>query len=130
MVPHVGPTLGYRVEFGGRSVAYLSDHQQPHDGSFSMSDGARELADGVDLLIHDAQYTPAEFAAKSTWGHCTVDYALWFAQHCGVRKLALYHHDPTRTDKALDDVARCVEAFADSAGFEAIVASEGLTLDV
>ena len=48
-VPHVGPTLGYRVECGGRSVAYLSDHQQPHDGSFAISDGARELVEGVDL---------------------------------------------------------------------------------
>lgn len=129
-VPHVGPTLGYRVEFGGRSVAYLSDHQQPNDGSFSVSDGARELAEGVDLLIHDAQYTPAEFAAKSTWGHCTVEYALWMAQHCRVGKVALYHHDPTRTDDALDEVAQCAKAVAAATGFEAIVAYEGLTLDV
>ncbi|CAN5599598.1 MBL fold metallo-hydrolase [soil metagenome] len=130
LVPHVGPTLGYRVEFGGRSVAYLSDHQQPHDGSFAVSDGARELVEGVDLLIHDAQYTPPEFAAKSTWGHCTVDYALWLAQHCHVGKLALYHHDPTRTDVALDEAARCAKAFAEERGFEAIVAAEGLTVDV
>ncbi|MCE9623034.1 MAG: MBL fold metallo-hydrolase [Actinomycetia bacterium] len=129
-VPHVGPTLGYRVEFGGRSVAYLSDHQQPHDGSFAVSDGARELAEGVDLLIHDAQYTPTEFAVKSTWGHCTMDYALWMAKHCGVGKLALYHHDPTRTDLALDEVGRCAQAFAKASGFEAFAAHEGLTVDV
>jgi len=130
VVPHVGATLGYRVECDGRSVAYLSDHQQPHDGSFAISDGARELAEGVDLLIHDAQYTPTEFAVKSTWGHCTVDYALWVAQHCQVGKVALYHHDPTRTDNALDETASCAKAFGDKAGFQAIVASEGLTLDV
>lgn len=129
-VPHVGPTLGYRVEFGGRSVAYLSDHQQPHDGSFAVSDGARELVEGVDLLIHDAQYTPDEFALKSTWGHCTVEYAMWLAQHCHVGKLALFHHDPTRTDTALDEVARCAEAASRGRGFEAIVAYEGLTVDV
>lgn len=129
-VPHVGPTLGYRVEWGGRSVAYLSDHQQPHDGSFAVSDSARELADGVDLLIHDAQYTPSEFAIKSTWGHCTIDYALWLAQHCGVGKLALYHHDPTRTDDALDEVGRCAEAAAEACGFKAFAAYEGLTVDV
>jgi ribonuclease BN (tRNA processing enzyme) len=129
-VPHIGPTLGYRVEFGGRSVAYLSDHQQPHDASFAVSDGARELADGVDLLIHDAQYTTPEFAAKSTWGHCTIEYALWLAQHCHVGTLALFHHDPTRTDVALDEVARCALAAADERGFEAFVAYEGLTVDV
>ncbi len=130
IVPHVGPTLGYRVEFGGRSVAYLSDHQQPSDGSLAVSDGARELAEGVDLLIHDAQYTPAEFAAKSTWGHCTVDYALSLAEQCHVGKLALFHHDPTRTDVALDEVERCATVEATARGFEAFVAYEGLTLDV
>lgn len=129
-VPHVGPTLGYRVEFGGRSVAYLSDHQQPHDGSFAVSDGARQLADGVDLLIHDAQYTPSEFTLKSTWGHCTVDYALWLAHHCRVGKLALFHHDPTRSDDALDDFARCARVAGERGGFEAFVAAEGMTVDV
>ncbi|MEQ1873026.1 MAG: MBL fold metallo-hydrolase [Ilumatobacteraceae bacterium] len=129
-VPHVGPTLGYRVEWGGRSVAYLSDHQQPHDGSFGVTESARELAEGVDLLIHDAQYTPAEFAMKSTWGHCTIDYALWLAEHCSVGKLALYHHDPTRTDDALDEVGRCANKAAAANGFEAFAAYEGLTVDV
>ena len=129
IVPHAGPTLGYRVELGGRSVAYLSDHQQPNDG-FSVSDGARELVEGVDLLIHDAQYTPAEFAMKSTWGHCTTDYALWLAEHCRVGKLALFHHDPTRNDLALDEIGRCAKAVADARGFEAFVAYEGLTVDV
>lgn len=130
IVPHVGPTLGYRVEFGGRSVAYLSDHQQPHDGSFGVSEGARELVEGVDLLIHDAQYTPAEFAMKSTWGHCTMDYALWLAEHCRVGKLALFHHDPTRNDPALDEIGRCAKATAEARGFEAFAAYEGLTVDV
>jgi phosphoribosyl 1,2-cyclic phosphodiesterase len=68
LVPHVGNTLGYRVEHEGRSVAYLSDHQQPYDGSLAASAGALELARGVDLLIHDSQYTPDEFAMKSTGG--------------------------------------------------------------
>ena len=129
-VPHVGPTLGYRVEFGGRRLAYLSDHQQPHGESFTISEGARELAEGADLLIHDAQYTAADFAAKSTWGHCSIDYALWVAQHCHVGTLALFHHDPTRTDVVLDECARCAQRAADEHGFEACVAYEGLTVDV
>ena len=96
LIPHVGTTCGYRVTWNGASVAYLSDHQQPGIDVFEMSDGARELCEGVDLLIHDAQYTPEEFAVKSTWGHCTVEYAVWLAAECGVKTLALFHHDPTR----------------------------------
>ncbi len=130
LVPHLGPTLGYRVEWNGRSVAYLSDHQQPHDGSFAVSDGARELVEGVDLLIHDSQYTAHEFAMKSNWGHCTVDYAIWLAKHCGVRSLALFHHDPTRTDDALDELHRCAVAFGGQHSLEIVAAHEGLTLDL
>lgn len=130
LVPHIGPTLGYRLEWQGLSVAYLSDHQQPHDGSFSVSDGAREIAEGADLLIHDSQYTNHEFEAKSTWGHCTIDYALWLAEHCHVRTLALFHHDPTRTDAMLDEVRRCALVAGERGGFSVFAASEGLTVDV
>ncbi len=79
-MPHVGANNGYRVEMGGASVAYLSDHQMPHDGSHTVPDDVLELCDGVDVLIHDAQYTPEEFAEKYHWGHCTVDYALFVAR--------------------------------------------------
>lgn len=126
LVPHLGPTLGYRVEWAGHSVAYLSDHQQPHDGSFSVTDGARELVQGVDLLIHDAQYTAAEFGGRCHWGHSTIDYALWLAQECSVGTVALFHHDPTRNDDALDEIA----AGAEAGGPRVVVASEGLTIDL
>ena len=129
-VPHIGPTLGYRVEWGGRSVAYLSDHQQPYDGSFAVSDGARQIAEGADLLIHDSQYTPHEFAVKATWGHCTVDYAVWLAQECGVGTLALFHHDPTRSDEALDELHRCAVSFGQRRGLRVVAAAEGMTLEV
>jgi phosphoribosyl 1,2-cyclic phosphodiesterase len=130
LVPHIGPTLGYRIEWQGRSVTYLSDHQQPHDGSFSLSDGARELAEGTDLLIHDSQYTNPEFGQKATWGHCTIDYAVWLAQHCNVRRLALFHHDPTRSDAALDELARCATSAGEQRGLDVFAAYEGLTVEV
>ncbi len=130
LVPHIGPTLGYRVEWGGFSIAYLSDHQQPCDGSFSISAGAREIAEGADLLIHDSQYTPHEFKAKSTWGHCTIDFAMWIAQQCEVRTLALFHHDPTRTDDALDELHRCAVGFGERRGLTVLAAYEGLAVDV
>ena len=74
------------------------------DGSHAVSDAVLELCDGVDLLIHDAQYTVEEFPAKATWGHCTVDYAVHVAKEAGARRLALFHHDPTHDDDAVDAI--------------------------
>jgi ribonuclease BN (tRNA processing enzyme) len=129
-IPHVGRTFGYRIEWQGLSVAYLPDHQQPYDGGFRVSEAALELVRGVDLLIHDSQYTAAEFAAKSTWGHCTAEYAMWLSGHAGVKRLALFHHDPARTDDALDEFAACARALASQLGYDVVTASEGLTIDV
>lgn len=129
-IPHIGNTLGFRVSVGGSSVAYLSDHQMPTDGSFSMTQGARELCEGVDLLIHDSQYTPEEFVKKSTWGHCTVDYAMWVAQECGVKTLALFHHDPTRSDEDLDAVVTSTRSRIASPGFDVIAAAENQVISL
>jgi len=127
-VPHVGATNGYRVEMAGVSVAYISDHQQPQDGSFGIADGVLELCDGVDLLIHDAQYTPDEFALKSYWGHCTVEYALHVAREAGVRRLALFHHDPDHTDEDVDRLLAEARQSPRAADVEVIAAYEGLTI--
>lgn len=130
LVPHVGPTLGYRLDWNGRSVAYISDHQQPYDGSMELTDGALNLADGVDVLIHDSQYVADEFAAKHNWGHCTVDYAVSIAVRAGARMLVLFHHDPLRDDDALDAITRAAAAAAAPCGVEVIAAREGLVLDI
>jgi phosphoribosyl 1,2-cyclic phosphodiesterase len=129
-IPHIGNTNGYRVTWGGATVAYLPDHQQPVDGSLTTTDAVLELADGVDLLIHDAQYTVGEFARKAHWGHCTYEYALYVARAAGARRLALFHHDPARGDDALDEVAQCVVPLGESMGIEVLVASEGLTVNL
>ena len=128
-MPHVGDTLGYRVTHDGVSVAYISDHQQPLDGA-RIADGIAELCDGVDLLIHDAQYTPAEFARKSTWGHCTVEYAVWLAGEVGAKRLALYHHDPTHDDDMLDRLAAAASACGEAMGVDVFAAREGLTVEL
>jgi phosphoribosyl 1,2-cyclic phosphodiesterase len=128
-VPHVGLTNGYRVEMGGATVAYLSDHQMPLDGSGSVPDSVLELCDGVDLLIHDAQYTVEEFPAKADWGHCTVDYAVHVAAEAGVRHLALFHHDPTHHDQAVDDILAHARRLAQGTGIEEVTAAhEGLVI--
>ena len=128
-VPHVGLTNGYRVEMGGAVVAYLSDHQMPEDMSHTVSDHVLELCDGADLLIHDAQYTVEEFPGKSTWGHCTVDYAVHVAAEAGARRLALFHHDPTHHDEFVDDLLAHARKLAKGTGVEEVVAAhEGLVV--
>ena len=124
LVPHIGPTVGYRIEFGGKSVAYISDHQQPYDGSFVLPEGVRELAQDVDLLIHDSQYTLPEFELKKTWGHCTAEFAVGIGVACNARRVALYHHDPDRTDSELDAVKSC----GATGNTEVFVAREGATI--
>ena len=105
-VPHVGPTFGYRVERDGRSVAYVSDHQQPTAGPAAVDPAVLEICRDVDLLIHDAQYDDAEFAQRPDWGHCTVDYAVEVAAASGAHTLALFHHDPSHGDDVVDRLAR------------------------
>ncbi len=128
-VPHVGANNGYRVEVGGATVAYLADHQMPHDGSHATTDAVLELCDGADLVIHDAQYTDGEFAEKYYWGHCTVDFAVFVAAEAGAKRLALFHHDPAHDDDTVDALlARAQDTAASTSLSEVVAASEGLTL--
>jgi phosphoribosyl 1,2-cyclic phosphodiesterase len=131
-IRHVGPTLGYRVDWHGVSVAYLSDHGQGcgigHADDF-VPDEVLELCDGVDLLIHDAQHTPAEFEQKRHWGHCTVDYAVHVAKQSGARQLAMFHHDPSHGDDEVDLLLRdAQEASARLDGAAVVAAAEGMVL--
>ena len=130
LIPHVGHTVGYRVEWNGRSVVYMSDHQMPVDGSHSAWPGVLELCQGADLLIHDAQYTPDEFATKRDWGHCTPEYAVWLAAQAGVSRLALFHHDPAHEDDELDGILGAAIECAAKLGVEAFGARERTTVDV
>lgn len=127
-IPHTDTTFGYRIERGGVSVAYVSDHQQPLDGD-SVAPSVLELCADVDLLIHDAQYTPAEFAEKSHWGHCTVSYAVRVAAASRARRLVLFHHDPSHDDEMLDTLLAEARAEGEALGVGDIVsAHEGLVI--
>jgi phosphoribosyl 1,2-cyclic phosphodiesterase len=130
LIPHVGSTLGYRLEFGGAALAYLSDHQQPGVDVFEATDNAHELCAGADVLIHDAQYTPDEFAIKSDWGHCTTEYAVWLAIESGAKLLVLFHHDPLHDDDHIDRMLADAEARCDGTGTRVVAAAEGSTLHV
>lgn len=130
LVPHVGATCGFRVGHGGRTVTYMSDHQQPVDGSFSVAPGALELCRGVDVLIHDAQYTAAEFTRKSTWGHSTIEYAVWLATEAQVERLVLFHHDPAHDDEMIDMLTASAAACGRQEGIEVVAAHEGMSFTV
>jgi phosphoribosyl 1,2-cyclic phosphodiesterase len=127
-VPHTGPTVGYRIEWDGASVAYISDHQAPPLLD-RVAESVLELCDGVDLLIHDAQYRPDEFEVKSHWGHCTVDYAVLVAKQAGARRLALFHHDPAHDDAEMDRLLDEAREHAAAVGLDDVVAAyEGLRI--
>jgi len=133
-VRHVGPTLGYRVDWNGVSVAYIPDHGpgcRPEDPDDYVPHELLELCDGVDLLIHDAQHTNEEYEPKRHWGHCTVDYAVHVARESGAHSLALFHHDPAHGDDAMDDILRGARDTAERVhGPDVVAAHEGLELSL
>lgn len=130
LIPHVGNTCGYRLDWGGHSAAYLSDHQQPGVDVYEASPGALELCRDVDVLIHDAQYTRDEFVVKSDWGHCTIDYAHWLATEANAKQLVMYHHDPTHDDDQIDAFVEQLRDRSCSDGPDVIAAREGLIITV
>ncbi|HUH06541.1 MAG TPA: MBL fold metallo-hydrolase [Egibacteraceae bacterium] len=131
-IPHKGGrTFGYRVSDGRASFAYLSDHHPlsagPGEAGFGeYHESAMELARGVDLLIHDAQYTAEEFPARQHFGHSAIDYAIGLAAACDARRLLLFHHDPPRTDDEIDAI---VEKLGD-APVPVSAAVEGEVIDL
>jgi phosphoribosyl 1,2-cyclic phosphodiesterase len=107
-VVHLGPTVGYRVECDGCALAYIPDHE-PALGVDLVPEHADwisgfEVAQGVDVLLHDAQFTEEEYPARMGWGHSSVRTAVEFAHVAGARRLVLFHHDPFHTDGDLEAI--------------------------
>ncbi|SEM66243.1 Phosphoribosyl 1,2-cyclic phosphodiesterase [Syntrophus gentianae] len=94
---------GYRFEEDGKSFVLLTDNELTyrHPGGLSYEDYIR-FCEGADLLIHDAEYTEADYLKKKAWGHTVYRDALRLAMDAGVAKLGLFHHNQDRTDSELD----------------------------
>jgi phosphoribosyl 1,2-cyclic phosphodiesterase len=127
LVCHPGPTVGYRIEADGASLAYLPDHE-PALGLDALPADRDDipglgLAEGVDLLIHDAMYTAEEYPRHVGWGHSALPHALAFARAAGARRFVTFHHDPSHDDEELERLY--AEATASPLPFELLRGTEG-----
>jgi phosphoribosyl 1,2-cyclic phosphodiesterase len=134
LVVHPGPTLGFRIEADGSTLAYLPDHEPALTGAFAerprdwISGGS--IAEDVDLLLHDSQYFADEYADRLGWGHSAVESAVAFAQAVGARRLVLFHHDPDHSDEALDRLEAHARSLARPDDNPPLVAREGMVLEL
>ncbi len=118
---HPNGATGYRLDYGGKSVAYLTDTEHRPEGHDPQ---VARLAAGADLMIYDAAYTDAEYPAHKDWGHSTWQEGVRLAEASGARRLVLFHHDPGHDDAFLDEVAAAAAARRPGT----LVAREGMVL--
>lgn len=122
-VNHPQGAHGFRIEAGGAVLVYATDYEH---GSTAHDEGLREVAQGADLLISDAQYTPDEYALRQGWGHTTWEHATRLAASAAVGRLLLFHHDPSHDDDTLGRIcALARERFAATD-----LATEGLVVEL
>lgn len=131
VVIHPGQTLGYRISDGVSTVAYLPDHEPALGASRFPAEpdwtSGHALANRADLLIHDAQYTADEYAARVGWGHSRTSDAVALAAQAGAARLMTFHHDPAHDDSELD--AMLADARRDAPpGMDVLPGREGETI--
>ena len=131
---HPGGANGYRIDDDdGTAVCYLTDNElNPPSGQVTTPAELARFASGSGLLIHDAQYLPADLPHRHGWGHSVVDEVLALARDAEVNAVALHHHDPDRDDDALDAISASATAWAraNAPALTTIVAREGLIFDL
>ena len=129
-VRHPSYVVGYRIEVGGRVVCFIPDNEVEGDGYEVGEDWRARLVDfvhGADLLIHDSMYTDEEYPSRQGWGHSTFSQSIRLAEEGEVKKLLFFHHDPERSDDAIDEIVGRVrdEARARGSDLEVDAAAEG-----
>jgi phosphoribosyl 1,2-cyclic phosphodiesterase len=131
-VTHQGPTVGYRIEEGGRTLVYLPDHEPSLGGSLHAVPAAwmsgHDIAHRADVLLHDAQYRDHEYGDHVGWGHSSIGDAMQFASKADVDKVVLFHHDPYHTDDELEALLADARNDWPEMKERVCLASEGMTI--
>lgn len=131
LLSHPGNCLGYRLEHGGRSIAYVTDNELfSPDSELYSEEYVERLADfarGSDVLITDCTYLDDEYARKICWGHSAVSQVADFAARAQPKTLYLFHHDPDQSDAVIDTkVAQIQERLVAHGSATRVVAPEQL----
>jgi len=117
---HPGGAYSFRIERYGKVLVICTDIEHGDQ----IDPGVVDLAQGADLLVHDAQYTAEELPKRRGWGHSSYDQALQVAEMAGVKRLAVTHHDPDHDDEFLLRMEHlCQERFRN-----AVLAREGMEI--
>ena len=119
---HPNGATGYRIEHGGRVVAYITDteHVPGQDDTNVL-----KLIDKADLVIYDSTYTEAEFPNRIGWGHSTWNEGLRLCRMAGAKRLAIFHHDPDHNDDFMYRLSEEASRVWDGA----FVCREGMEID-
>ncbi len=133
-VTHPGPTVAYRLEEAGRALAFIPDNEPALDGDLRSARRERvsglELAEGVDVLLHDAQYTEEEYLPRVGWGHSSVADAVSLFRLAEPGRFVMFHHEPVHADEELERMLERARVLADGASGEIVLAHEGMELDL
>ena len=133
-VTHRGSTVGYRIEDGGRSFAYIPDHEPALGVDLEKIEpewvSGFSVAHGADVLFHDAQYTEEEYPSHRTWGHSAIDHTVTFGLMTKVRNLVLFHHDPAHTDAELEVHRGRAKELWGSHNDAPVLAREGMEIEL
>ncbi len=120
---HPNRATGYRVEYGGKAACYITDTEHVIGAPDRNILG---LIEGADLMIYDSSYTDAEFPNFIGWGHSTWEEACRLARAAHVKRVAIFHHEPSRDDDVLDQIGELAARMFPGA----FVAREGETLSL
>jgi phosphoribosyl 1,2-cyclic phosphodiesterase len=131
-VAHQGPTVGYRIEEDGRTLAYLPDHEPSLGMSLAEQPpewiSGHDVARGADVLLHDAQYGDEEYPNYVGWGHSSIEHVVGFANKAEVGRTVLFHHDPYHTDEELEELLDDARRQCETVGDDVCLAHEGMVI--
>lgn len=134
LVLHPGPTVGYRIEGTGATLAYLPDHEPALAGAIAERPrdwiSGASIAAAADVLLHDAQYFEEEYEKRIGWGHSSVADAVAFTGAVHAQRLVLFHHEPLHGDGDLERLEARARSLIGGDGAEATLAREGMVVEL